>query len=253
MSMLQYADNTLFFCKASTQSVLTLKAILKCFELASGLKVNYSKSKVGGVGVNVNQMMVFASILNCDIMKTHFSYLGVTVVGNHKRCIFWEGILNKLRSRLCSWKGKSLSMAGRICLIKSVLTSLPLFYVSFFCMPATMVKEVKRIQKSFLWGWGSENKKIAWVAWDKVCESKEKGGLGFIDIRKFNLALMGKWIWRVKSDKRSLWKDILDSKYGGWRGLRSQENCKESLWWMDIRKVWKLEEWDNDFEDRGRW
>jgi len=49
---------------------------MKCFELASGLKVNYSKSKVGGVGVNINQTKVFASILNCDIIKTPFSYLG---------------------------------------------------------------------------------------------------------------------------------------------------------------------------------
>jgi len=67
--MLQYADDTLFICKATTQSVVTLKAMLKCFELASDLKVNYSKSKVGGVGVNVNQMMFYDSILNCDIMK----------------------------------------------------------------------------------------------------------------------------------------------------------------------------------------
>jgi len=84
VSMLQYAYDTLNFCKASTQSVLTLKIILKCFELASGLKVNYSKSKVGGVGVNVNQMMVYASNLNCDIMRTPFSYLGVMVGENHK-------------------------------------------------------------------------------------------------------------------------------------------------------------------------
>ena len=134
-----------FFCKASIQSVWTLKAILKCFELASSLKVNYSKSKVGGVGVNINQTTIFASILNCDIMKAPFSYLGVTVGGNHKRCAFWEGVLNKLGSKLCSWKGKSISLAGRVCLIKSVLTSLPLFYVFLFCMPATMVKEVKKI------------------------------------------------------------------------------------------------------------
>jgi len=55
VSMLQYADDTLFFCKAPIQSVLTLKTILKCFELAYGLKVNYSKSKVGGVGVFEHQ------------------------------------------------------------------------------------------------------------------------------------------------------------------------------------------------------
>jgi len=105
-------------------------------------------------------------------------------------------------------------------------------------MSTTVVKEEKMIQKRFLWGWGSENRKIAWVAWHKVCESKDKGGLGVIDIRKFNLALLGKWIWRLKSEKKSLWKNILDSKYGECRGLRSQvQNGKESLWWRDIRKV----------------
>ncbi|XP_068472094.1 uncharacterized protein [Phaseolus vulgaris] len=145
VSMLQYADDTLFFCKASIQGVLTLKAIPKCFELASGLKVNYSKSKVGVV----------------------------------------------------------------------------------------------------------ENRKIAWVAWDKICQSKDKGGLGVIDIGKFNLALLGKWIWRLKSEERIFWKDILDSKYGGWRGLRSHgQSCKDSIWWRDLRKVWNLEEWGNDFEER---
>ena len=154
VSMLQFADDTLFFCKASIQSVLTLKAILKCFELASGLKVNYSKSKVGGVGVNMNQTKIFASILNCDIMKAPFSYLGMMVGGNHKRCGFWEGMLNKLRMRLSAWKGKSLSLADRLCLIKSVLTSLPLFYVSLFCMLMTVMREVKRIQKKLFVGLG---------------------------------------------------------------------------------------------------
>ena len=138
-------------------------------------------------------------------------------------------MLTKLWNRLNAWKGKSLSMAGRLCLIKSVLTSLPLFYVSLFCMSTTVMRKVKRIQKkNFLWDWGSENWKITWVTWDKVCQLKDKGGLGFIDIGKFNLALLGKWIWRLKSEERSLWKVILESKYGGWRGLRSQSQiCKE--------------------------
>ena len=37
----------------------------------------------------------------------------------------------------------------------------------------------------------------------------------FIDLRTFNLALLGKWVWRLGSDKGGLWKEIIDSKYGG--------------------------------------
>jgi len=52
VNMLQFADDTLFFCEANTKSVFTIKVILNCFELAFDLKVNFLMSKIGGVGVN---------------------------------------------------------------------------------------------------------------------------------------------------------------------------------------------------------
>jgi len=52
VNMLQYAHDTLFFCKAKKRSVFFIKAILNCFELASCLKVNIQKSNVGRVGCN---------------------------------------------------------------------------------------------------------------------------------------------------------------------------------------------------------
>jgi len=66
-------------------------------------------------------------------------------------------------------------------------------------MTTIVMKEVEMIQKNFLWGWGLKGRKIAWVAWNKVCEPKEKRGLGVIDIRMFNYAILGKWIWRLMS------------------------------------------------------
>ncbi|XP_068485050.1 secreted RxLR effector protein 78-like [Phaseolus vulgaris] len=51
VNMLHYADDTLFLCEANFKSVCNLKVILHCFELASGLKVNFSKSRIGGVGL----------------------------------------------------------------------------------------------------------------------------------------------------------------------------------------------------------
>jgi len=130
--MLQYTDDTLFFCKAKVQSVFVIKAILNCFELASGLKVNFQKSSVRGVSGSYLLIQHFAAILNCDMMKTSFKYLGMLVGGSHKRSKFWEGVVDRVRNKLGKWKGKFISMAGRLCLIKSILSSLPLFYMSMY-------------------------------------------------------------------------------------------------------------------------
>jgi len=52
INMLQYADDTLFFCEANIKSVFNIKVILNCFELAFGFKVNLLKSRLGGVRVD---------------------------------------------------------------------------------------------------------------------------------------------------------------------------------------------------------
>ena len=87
-----------------------------------------------------------------------------------------------------------------------------------------------------------------------MCEAREDGGLRIIDLRTFNLALLGKWVWRLGSDKGSLWKEIIVSKYGVWRSLREEgKNNKEYIWCKDLRKVWNSEGWGRNFEDSINW
>ena len=132
VSMLHFADDTIFFCKDNTHNVMVIKSMLCCFELVSGLKVNFSKSRLGGVSVRQPQLWMYASILNCEVMKVPFTYLDMEVGGNHRRTNFWGKVIEKIRKRLDRWKGKFLSMAGRICMLKSVLSSISLFYMSFY-------------------------------------------------------------------------------------------------------------------------
>ena len=126
--------------------------------------------------------------------------------------MFWEGVVDRIKTRLGRWKGRFISMAERICLIKSVISVIPLFYLSMF--------EDCEIAKGLPVGLGSEGRKIVWASWEKVCESGDAGGLGVINIKLFNVALLGKWIWRIGSSKGGLWKKVLESKYGGWRSLK---------------------------------
>jgi len=126
--------------------------------------------------------------------------------------------------------------------------------MSLFKIPSAVANEIVRLQRDFLWGWGYDGRKVVRASWKKVCEPHETGGLGIIDLRVFNLALLGKWIWRLRSDKGSLWKEILESKYGGWRVLRKGgKSSKDSLWWRDLKEVWSSEGWGRNFEDAIKW
>jgi len=169
-------------------------------------------------------------------MKTPFKYLGLLVVGSHKRVSFWEGVIERVKSRLGRWKGRFLSLAGRVCLSKSVLSSIPLFYISMYKLPSAVLKEIEKNQRRFLWGWGSEGRKLAWVSWKKACKLREADGLGILNLKLFKTTLLGKWIWHLETEKSGLWKEILDSKYGGWRILQEQRsNAKDSSWWRDLK------------------
>ena len=112
--------------------MVTMKSILRGFELASGLKINFHKSKLVGVNAQSNIFLCYSKVLNYNHMGTPFKYLGLEVGGNPRKKFFWEPVLNKLKTKLSVWKGRFLSMVGRICIIKSVFTAIPLFYLSVF-------------------------------------------------------------------------------------------------------------------------
>jgi len=75
----------------------------------------------------------------------------MVIGGNPRRCEFCKPIMNKIRSRLSRWKGRLLSMAGQICLIKSVINALSLFYFFFFKSLISVCNQIRRIQAKFLW------------------------------------------------------------------------------------------------------
>jgi len=104
---------------------------LRSFEVVSSLRVNFHKSQVGAIGLNDVDLNIFSKCLNCGRMAIPFNYLGVRIGGNPRKEEFWKPIIYKIRSNLSTWKGRLLTTAGRIYLIKSVITALALFYVFF--------------------------------------------------------------------------------------------------------------------------
>ena len=79
-------------------------------------------------------------------------------------------------------------MGGRLILLKAVLSSLPIYVLSFFKAPTGIISSIESLFNCFFWGGSDDHRKISWVDWNSVCRGKEVGGLGVRRIREFNIA-----------------------------------------------------------------
>ena len=84
ISILQYVDDTIFFGEASMENTKAIKSILRTFELASGLKINFAKSSFGAIGMPESWKQNAANFLNCSLLSIPFCLLGDTHWGKPK-------------------------------------------------------------------------------------------------------------------------------------------------------------------------
>ncbi|KAL7260348.1 hypothetical protein ACSBR1_006087 [Camellia fascicularis] len=152
------------------------------------------------IGTNVDFTSQVAEYLNCSVDKLPINYLGMPLGANPKRAATWELIIKNVKKRLSSWKRRYLSLRGRITLVKSVLSSLPLYYMSLFRIPSTVANTIDKFQRSFLWGDSEEKKKLHLVSWKDCSLSRKFGGLGFRKSRDNSESLLYKWWWRFAKE-----------------------------------------------------
>jgi len=86
VSILQYADDTIFFGKASMENTKAIKVILRIFEMVSGLKINFAKSSFGAIDMPKSWKQNAANYLNCSVLAIPFVYLGIPIGANPRRC-----------------------------------------------------------------------------------------------------------------------------------------------------------------------
>ena len=151
LSILQYADDTIIFLENDMEQAKKLKLLLCAFEELSGLKINFHKSEVFCLGDAKGEVAAYVQLFGCKEGTFPFKYLGIPMSYGRIANKDWNQIEERFQKRLSSWKGKLLSVGGRLVLINSVLSSLPMFMLSFFRIPKSILKKLDYYRSRFFW------------------------------------------------------------------------------------------------------
>jgi len=156
-----------------------LKLVLIAFEKLSGLKINFHKSELFCFGNANNRGHEYMNLFGCVQGSFSFRYLGVPMHFRKLSNKHWSVVEERFQKKLNSWKGKLLSSGGRLVLINSVLSSLPMYMMSFFAIPKGVLKILDYYRSKFFWQCEEHSKKYRPAKWSILCKPKCMGGWGF--------------------------------------------------------------------------
>nr|ABV21212.1 Ty1_Copia-element protein [Arabidopsis thaliana] len=132
-------------------------------------------------------------------------YLGLPLMSRKLKISEFEPLVVKIKAKLNFWAVKSLSFAGRLQLLSSVISGIVVFWMSTFRLPKGCIREIESMCARFLWSGGTDEHHKAKVSWSTVCLPKAEGGLGVRKFTEWNTALNLKLIWLLFSNSGSLW------------------------------------------------
>jgi hypothetical protein len=190
--VIQYADDTLIVMKANATQLFCLKSLLHTFAETTGLKVNYSKSNMFPINLDDERLSHFASTLNCQKGSFPFTYLGLPLGITKPNLEYFLPMVVRVEKRLCGI-ADFLDYGGKLLMVKLVLSSLPISYMSCLDIPVTINEQIVKYIRHCLWRKKNSDvraKGSALVAWKKICRPKNQGGLGVLDLGIQNKALL---------------------------------------------------------------
>jgi hypothetical protein len=151
------------------------------------------------------------NLLGFSIGSTPFTYLGASIFKGKPKSAYFQPITDKIRLKLANWKAALLSIAGRIQLVKSVVQSMLMYTISIYSWPTSLLREIEKWIKKFIWSGDVNKRKLITVAWKKVCYNYEEGGLGTKSLVCLNEAYNLKLCWDLLQS-REQWVVILRSR-----------------------------------------
>ena len=219
---------------ADIAQVCAIKGLLQKISLSTGLKINYHKSSMIPINVDDTLISELATCFGCQVASPPFTYLGLPMGTTRPRIADLVPIISRLERRLCS-TSCFLSQGARLQLITSTLSSMPIYWMCSLQMPTGIINQMDRVLRQCLWRDNKETPKQALSAWDMLCKTKDKGGVGIVNFTKKNEALLLKHLDKFYKCADVPWVRLNWHSYYSDTIPHGEKVCG-SFWWRDVMK-----------------
>jgi hypothetical protein len=184
-------------------------AVIEDFGTASGLRTNIAKCSVNLIRCTDAHEALVAQELRCPMESFPLRYLGLPLSLRKPSAAQLQYLVDNVANKLPGWKASLLDKGARLDLVRSTLSTMPIFAMLSLDIPIKTILLIEKIIQGFLWK-GRKYVKggHSLVAWDKVCTPKEWGGFVIPNLRMMNVALRTRWLWLQRVDESKPWKEL---------------------------------------------
>ncbi|XP_026452118.1 uncharacterized protein LOC113352522 [Papaver somniferum] len=219
--------------------------LLEDYQDSSGQVINKNKSKLFVDGTTAARVIQIKEMMQMEVSNLPDKYLGVILhAGRVKIATVWP-VVEMMQKKLASWNDKLLFFNDRLVLIKSVLCSVPIYSMSIYQWPKSVIKICEKIIRNFMWSGDGDIRKFKTLSWKKVCSPYSEGGLGLQRLEILNKALLMKILWRIINSEAE-WALFIKAKF---KYIHQQWKCnwKLSSIWPGLKGAW------NHLKENIRW
>lgn len=168
---LQYADDTLIFGNCDIWQAITLKRVLSCFEIWSGVHINYHRSSMVLLSRRSIASEFIAAIMDNRVVPLPITYLGIPIWRGKMKKREWLPLIDKVDSRV--GKREVFPWVGGKCYLMQSWTAMPIYFLLISILPKWVCDRIDRTRCKFLWsGQSHTHKTLHLVSWDRYVDRK---------------------------------------------------------------------------------
>lgn len=212
---LMYVDNLILITQASRKISRNVKLCLSIYGILTGQKLNNSKSEIIFPSrFNMRLKNSISRILGYKVGSFSFNYLGILISPKKLALSYFSSLVNKIEKSVTFWKKSRISLAGKTILINSAIMSTPLYYLSAYPVPDSILDRITKAARAFFWSKDCNRNGIHSVGWNEITLNRSEGGLSVGDLGLSKISLMAKNVIRMVNNSNVWWVSIMNKKYG---------------------------------------